>query len=300
MSRLLLSTSIAGLCAGLAASASEPGVVHPLWPGRPPGETATLPPEADTTKPTDNLIAGRRVLRIGNVSTPTLEVFRPAKERDTGAAVIVCPGGGHHILAYDLEGTEVAEWLTSIGVTGIVLKYRVPARPGPVRWKAAVQDGQRAVSLVRSRAKEWGIDPARIGILGFSAGGETAALTALLFDERQYGPVDDVDQVSARPDFAVLVYPGFFVEQDGVTLKPHVKVSDKSPPAFFAHAADDRVTSDSSVQLFLALRRAKVPAELHVYASGGHGYGLRKTDEPVTGWPQQCEAWMRRRGLLRR
>lgn len=167
-----------------AAQAEKPATSN-LWPGTPPGETKELPPEADTTTGNGNLVAGRRVIRIGNVSTPTMTVYRPAADIDTGAAVIICPGGGHHILAYDLEGTEVAEWLTSIGVTGVVLKYRVPFRDPEKKWSAAVQDAQRAVSLLRSKAEGWGIDPKRIGICGFSAGGETAALTTVFGDDQR-------------------------------------------------------------------------------------------------------------------
>jgi acetyl esterase/lipase len=271
-----------------------------VWPERPPGDNPDLPPEADTTKPGDNLIAGRPVIRLGNVSTPTISVFRPAPEKDTGAAVIVCPGGGHHILAWDLEGTEVAEWLNSIGVTGIVLKYRVPFRNPERRWEAAVQDAQRAMSLVRSRAEEWHIDPQRIGILGFSAGGETAALTALFGSERQYAAMDAVDDVSSRPDFAVLIYPGGLVERDNSRLRNHVRVRDDSPPMFLVHAFNDGVAVQHSLLLFLALKEQNVPSELHVYHTGGHGYGLRQTDAPVTGWPAQCEAWLRASQWLER
>ena len=178
MQTTLLLTLFCGLTVA-ALCAAEPTVIN-LWPGKPPGDTQELPPEADTTKPNGNMVAGKRVMRIGNVSTPTISVFKPAPGKETGAAVVICPGGGHSILAWDLEGTEVAEWLTSIGVTGIVLKYRVPARVKATNYFAAVQDAQRAVSLVRSRASELGIDPKRIGIGGFSAGGQE-------FDERLAG-----------------------------------------------------------------------------------------------------------------
>ena len=278
---------------------AKPEVVV-LWPGQPPDEKQTLGTEVDTTQPEDRLIAGRRVARIGNVSVPTLEIYRPAKEKDPGAAVVICPGGGHHILAYDLEGTEVAEWLNTLGVTGVVLKYRVPAREGQPRWKAAVQDAQRAVSVVRGRAKEWGLDPGRIGILGFSAGGETAGLAAVFGEERQYAAADAADQISPRPDFAVLVYPGGLAEPDGSKLREYVRVTERTPPMFFAHAGDDRVRPENSVLMYLALKQANVPAELHVYASGGHGYGLRRTEEPVTGWPELCGAWMKQLGLLKK
>lgn len=293
----LVAVALAIAVARLAAAA-EPVETLNLWPAQPPGKVVELPAEADLTKDTDNLIAGRKLLRIGNVSTPTLAVYKPAPEQDTGAAVVICPGGGHHILAYDLEGTEVAEWLNSIGVTGIVLKYRVPARDPDRRWLAAVQDAQRAMSLVRSRAKEWNIDPARIGILGFSAGGETAALTAI-FDERQYDQVDDIDAVSSRPDFAVLVYTGGLAEKDNAALKPYVKVTSQTPPMFLVHAIDDPVPVANSLLLTAALNEAKVPAELHVYSTGGHGYGLRRTEQPVTSWPGRCADWLGESGYLK-
>jgi acetyl esterase/lipase len=285
------------LFASANASAADPTETLNLWPAKPPGETKELPAESDLTKETDDLIAGRRLQRIGNVSTPTLAIYRPAPEKDTGAVVVICPGGGHHILAYDLEGTEVAEWLNSIGVTGIVLKYRVPARDPERRWSAAVQDAQRAVSVVRSKAEEWKIDPARIGILGFSAGGETAGLTAIL-EDRQYDKIDDIDAVSSRPDFAVLVYAGGMTEKDNKALKPYVKVTSQTPPMFLVHAIDDPVPVANSLLLTAALKEANVPAELHVYSTGGHGYGLRRTEQPVTAWPDRCTDWLRESGYL--
>ncbi len=269
------------------ALAGEPETIV-LWPGKPPGETEELPPEVDITKAGDQLIAGKRVARIGNVSTPTLTIYRPAPEQDTGAAVIICPGGGHHILAYDLEGTEVAEWLNSIGVTGVLLKYRVPFRDPQRRWGAAVQDAQRAVSLVRSRAAEWKLDPERIGVLGFSAGGQTSALAALFGEERQYDAQDDADQASPRPDL------------EKQALAPEAKVTASAPPMFLAHAQDDPVPAANSLLLALALKEAGVPAELHLYAKGGHGFGLRPTDDPCTHWPERCAEWLESQGLLKR
>lgn len=299
MPRILLSAGLLFLCMSVSSlNAAEPSLVLNVWPDRPPGDTADLPPEADTTGPDGRQVAGRRVIRIGNVSTPTISLFRPAPEKDTGAAVVVCPGGGHHILAWDLEGTEVAEWLNEIGVTGIVLKYRVPFRNPDRRWEAAVQDAQRAMSLVRSRAEEWKIDPARIGILGFSAGGETAALTALLGGKRQYAAIDAVDDVPSRPDFAALIYSGGLAERDNSRLREHVRVTQESPPMFLVHAFDDNVAAQNSLLLFLALKEQNVPSELHVYHTGGHGYGLRRTDQPVTAWPERCEAWLRASGWL--
>src|SRR5262245_45416312 len=281
------------------AAAADPRVID-LWPGKPPGQTRDLPPEQDTAKPDDKPVGDRKIIKLTNVSKPTLAIYRPAKDKDTGAAVIVCPGGGHRILAYDHEGTEVAEWLAQAGVTGIVLKYRVPARDMEKRWLAAVQDAQRAVSVVRSKAGEWGIDPKRIGILGFSAGGETAGLTALLHRQRQYEAVDRADEASARPDFAVLVYPGGMVEKGNARLKEYVKPSKDTPPMFLVHAFDDGVDVRNSLLLATELKAVGVPCELHVYATGGHGYGMRNTGHPVNGWPKRCEEWLAKQGYLKK
>ena len=278
-------------------TAAEPEVIN-IWPAAAPGETKPLPPEQDMTKPDDPLIGGRAIIKLGNVSTPQIAIYRPDKSKDTGAAVVICPGGGHYILAYDHEGTEVAEWLNTIGVTGILLKYRVPARDTTHRWQAAVQDAQRAVSLVRSRAEEWNIDPKRIGILGFSAGGETAGLTALFLNQRKYDAIDNVDQVSSRPDFAVLIYAGGFFDKDQGRLREYVSASKETPPMFFAHAFDDKVPVENSLLLAAELKKVGVPAELHIYATGGHGFGMRDTGEPCNTWPARCEEWMRRMGWL--
>lgn len=278
------------------AGAAEP-ITLDLWPGQPPGETKKLPPEADTTKPEDKKIAGRRIIKLGNVSTPQIAVYRPENVQEATPAVVICPGGAHHILAYDLEGTEVAEWLNSIGVTGIVLKYRVPFRDPDKRWLAAVQDAQRAMSLVRSKAEEWKIDPNRIGICGFSAGGETAALTSL-HKTRQYSAVDKVDESPCRPDFTLLIYPAYLVERGEVKLRDDVQVDASAPPMFLVHAFDDGVSVQNSLQLAAALKEANVSTELHVFATGGHGYGLRPTDQAVTHWPQRAGQWLRERGFL--
>lgn len=295
-----LAFSIALLLAALPALAREPNLVVNVWPDKPPGETKAFPPEADTTKADGRMVAGRRVIRLGNVTTPQLAVFRPAKERDTGAAVVICPGGGFNILAYDLEGTEVADWLNTIGVTGIVLKYRVPFRDPQKRWLAAVQDAQRAMSLTRSRAREWGIDPQRIGILGFSAGGATAALTSILLDDRQYPAADAIDRVSSRPDFSLLIYTGGALVDRGATeLRGDVKVPAGVPPMFFVHAFDDNVPVFASLLLAAEVKKVGGSAEVHVYDAGGHGYGLRPVAElPVTTWPKRAEEWLARRGLL--
>lgn len=280
--------------------AATPTILN-IWPGKPPGETKDLPPEVDLTKDTDKLIAGKRIIKLGNVSTPQIAVYKPEKSKDTGASVIICPGGGHHILAYDLEGTEVAQWLNTLGVTGIVLKYRVPFRNPDKRWGAAVADAQRTVSLVRSKASEWDLDPMRIGICGFSAGGETAGLTSLFLDERQYALSDDVDKVSCRPDFSILIYPAGFDTKGQALMRDTIKVTKNTPPMFLVHAFDDPVTANNSLALTVELKKAGIPAELHIYDAGGHGYGLRLVNSlPITTWPKRCEEWMERRGLLKK
>jgi acetyl esterase/lipase len=294
---LLLTVSFLSPVAG---EDRKPDVTVNLWPGKPPGdEQVTLPEESDETRPADPLIAGKRIIKLANVSRPTLALYRPAADKNNGGAVIICPGGGYNILAYDLEGTEVAEWLNTIGVTGIVVKYRVPARGPDKRYLAAVQDAQRAVSVVRQRAAEWSLDAKRIGLLGFSAGGDAAARTCLMA-ERLYPPIDDADKVSYRPDFALLIYPGYLAENDGSRLHPDLVVTKSAPPTFLVHAFDDGVTPLSSSLLFTELKKAGVNAELHVFSKGGHGYGLRPTEDPVTRWPAQAAEWMKVSGFLRK
>jgi acetyl esterase/lipase len=230
---------------------------------------------------------------------PKLIAYLPEKDKANGAAIVICPGGGYNILALDLEGTEVAEWFNERGVTCFVLKYRVPKRPGQEpKQLAALQDGQRAVGLVRSRASEWNVDPARIGILGFSAGGNLAAMTSMHYAERRYDAVDGSDAVSCRPDFAVLVYPAYLV--DGDKLHPDVKIDKETPPTFLVHAGDDGVTPVNSALYYVGLKQAGVPSELHIFSKGGHGYGLRPTEMPVTSWPARCAAWLETEGWLKK
>lgn len=275
---------------GLSLRAAE---TLKLWPGaRAPGDTAQLEPEGNQSKPNEGHVAGRSVIRLGNVTEPEIHFYPAPSDKANGACMVICPGGAHRILAWDLEGTEVAEWLNGLGVSAAVLKYRVPARTENPKYTAAVQDAQRAMSIVRSRASQWKIDPDKLGIMGFSAGGETAALAALL-PERLYSRVDSVDDVNWKPNFAVLVYTAYLVDKEGKALLDHVKVDEKSPPMFLAHAANDNVRPESSVLLWLELKKHKIPAELHVFSQGGHGYGLRATDMPVTNWPNACAAWLK-------
>lgn len=292
--------SLLALLVGLSAShAGDKPTAIDLWPGKQPGPITATGDERDLTTAKDNLIAGKRLIRLGHVSKPTITVYQPPKDKRTGTCVIVCPGGAYSILALDLEGTEVCEWLNSIGVTAVLLKYRVPAPKAGARYLPALMDAQRAVSMVRERAKEWDIDPKKVGILGFSAGGHLAAVTATGEDKRAYDAVDSIDKVSARPNFAVLIYPGYLADKSGEKLPEEIRVTKDTPPMFLAHANNDPVTPVSSALMYLALKKAGVPVELHIWEKGGHGYGLRKTADPVTAWPARCEEWLRVRGLVK-
>lgn len=283
------------LLSAMMAGAAEP---LPLWPKGAPGEKGDIGEERDMTKPSDGLVDGKPVVRIGNVTNPTITIYRPAPEKDTGAAVIVCPGGGYQILAMDLEGTEVCDWLNSTGVTAVLLKYRVPARKGLPRYAAPLQDAQRALGMVRYHAAEWHVDPNRIGILGFSAGGDLSALASTHFDKRTYEAADEADQVSCRPDFTILIYPGYLVSGKGPELAPELTVTSNTPPTFLVQAEDDGVHVENCLFYYLALKNVKVPAEMHLFARGGHGYGLRDASQPVVSWPKRAQEWMRGLGVL--
>ena len=286
------------------ALASTPATADPpkailLWPGAVPGEKGDIGAEKDITKATDNLIAGKRLIRLGNVSKPTISIYRPPADKDTGAAVLICPGGAYNILALDLEGTEVCEWLNSVGITGVLLKYRVPRRAGLEKHAAPLQDAQRAMGLLRKQAPQIGIDPKRLGVLGFSAGGHLAAALSTNYAERTYPAIDDADKMSCRPDFALLIYPGYLtVKEKDDQIAPELKIDKKTPPTFLVMAQDDPVRAENAILYTLALKRAKVPAELHLYPTGGHGYGLRRTDKLVTTWPDRAAEWMRGNGWL--
>ena len=270
----------------------------PVWPGVAPGAPANPPAEADTTTAKDNLIAGKPLIRLGNVSTPTLTLYK-ATSNNTGAAVVVFPGGGYNILAIDLEGTEVCDWLTAAGINCVLLKYRVPATGPYPKSSAALQDAQRALGLVRAHATEWGIDPKRIGVLGFSAGAHLAAALSTHYDKRLYDPIDAADQLTCRPDFAVIVYPGYLaLSEKNFAPNADINPTVNTPPTFIVQAEDDPVHVENAVVYFMALKNAKVPAELHIYAQGGHGYGLRRTALPVTTWPQAVEVWLHTIGMF--
>jgi acetyl esterase/lipase len=267
----------------------------PIWPGAVPDAKPVPGPESLTKG------------AIGNVTQPTITVY-PPKGANTGAAVVVFPGGGFQILAIEGEGTQICDWLTSNGITCVLLKYRIPSVP--YVWQCdcrphnltvpvqALEDAQRTMGLVRQHAGEWHIDPHKVGVIGFSAGGFLVAEISTKFAHRLYPPVDAADQQSARPDFAMAIYPGHLTE-DGVHLNPNVPVSQQTPPTFLLQAEDDHVDGVmQSLVYYTALQKADVPAEMHLYAQGGHAFGLKPSKLPISGWPRLAEAWMRTIGVL--
>ena len=276
-----------------------------IWPHGPPDALPTPGPEYVLTG--HKLIGGSAVTAVFNVSQPTMTVYPPSA-RNTGVAVVVFPGGGFVGLAIDLEGTEPCDWLTSLGITCVLLKYRVPSAPYDWRCKCrpndlelslpSLQDAQRTIRLVRTHATKWHIDPNRIGVLGFSAGGYLVAEISTDFERRLYAPVDATDLESARPDFAMAIYPGHLATHNA-TLNANVPVSRETPPTFLVQAEDDYVDGvRQSLVYYAALARKRVPAELHIYPRGGHAFGLRATSLPITHWPKLADAWLRRIGMI--
>lgn len=286
--------------------AAEPLVIE-LWPGKVPNEiNSNIGKERERLSPKldrKQVEVTEQTRLITNVTKPTITIHRPDKDKDTGTAVLICPGGGYWDLYWQLEGEEVATWLNSIGVTGIILKYRVPRRPDEPKDEPArrpLQDAQRAVSLVRSNASEWSIRSERIGIMGFSAGGHLAVATATNFEKRTYESVDDVDKISCRPDFAVAVYPGYLKPKEKDELAPWLRVPAGTPPVFLAHGGEDIISPpEHSVVMYLALKRADVPAELHIYARTAHDFGVRSQGRPYSTWTRSCADWMRDSGFLK-
>jgi endo-1,4-beta-xylanase len=271
----------------LAAAADEPPVI-PLWTAGAPGSEGKTEPEQVKENGKD----GAHDRHVSRVHKPSLTVYLPPRDQANGAAVVICPGGGHSILAIDHEGHDVAKRLNEMGVAAFVLKYRLARTPG-AGYKVqehALADAHRAIRLVRSRAEEWRIDPHRVGILGFSAGGELAALASIRRDRKSQG-TDPIDQEDAHPDFQVLIYPGGRPET--------FEIGKDTPPTFLLVAGDDRL-SDRTMAIFAALRKAGVPSELHVYARGGHGFGMHKINAPVARWTDRLEEWMADRGLLKK
>ena len=282
-----------------------------IWPGPPPDAQQVAGPEV-AGPVNDHLVAGRTWTYISSVSRPTITVYSPP-EKNTGVAVVVFPGGGYRILAIDVEGTEVCDWLTSTGITCVLLKYRVPGLgmyPKPAYpWSGpypqspiALDDAQRAVGLVRFHAAEWHIDPHKIGVLGFSAGGHMVAAMSTHFEHRLYPAVDAADNVSCRPDFAVALYPGHLsLAANSIALNPDIRmhITAQTPPTFLLQNEDDHVDRvEDALSYYAALKKAGISVEMHLYATGGHAFGLRRTKFPATAWPQLVETWLRTIGMI--
>lgn len=278
----------------------------PIWPSAAPDGKPV--PGQETEGRTRNLVAGQPWMWVANVTRPTMTVYAP-NGKNTGAAVVVLPGGGFEVLAIDLEGTEICDWLTSRGITCVLLKYRVPSEPydwhcdcrpdSLVTSTRSLEDVQRTIGLVRLHAAQWHIDPRKIGVVGFSAGGYLAAEISTKYRHRLYAPVDDADKESARPDFAVLVYPGHLAT-DKDTLNPNIPVSSETPPTFLVQAENDNVDGvKQSLVYYAALKKVGARVEMHLYAQGGHAFGLRPTALPITHWPVLVARWLHTIGILR-
>lgn len=286
----------------------SPGHVQvPIWPG--------AVPEAIPDPKAESADSGGGVT---NVSRPTMTLYAP-KGRNTGVAVVVFPGGGYRTLAMVGEGTEICEWMTSRGITCVLLKYRVPGS-GP--WwdkenhrhvypqvQTALQDAQRTLGLVRQRAAQWHVDPHKVGVIGFSAGGHLVAAVSTHFAQRTYAPVDAADKLSCRPDFAIVLYPGHLwahEDEDHATrdetelsLRPDIRVGSDTPPTFLLQAEDDHVDGvEQSLAYYVALQKAGIPTEMHLYAQGGHAFGLHATKLPIGRWPALVEQWLHAIGVL--
>jgi acetyl esterase/lipase len=291
------------LAAVVPALGGEPQVVD-LWPGKVPGDVGIKGQE--TSRIHQSPLVGPTKL-ITNVTKPTLTIYPTARDKNTQTAMIICPGGGYWDLYWELEGEEVATWLNSVGMTGIILKYRCPRRPGDIQGEPPLGpqlDAQRAVSLVRSRAAEWGIDPKRIGMVGFSAGGHLAIATAAGFGKRLYEPIDAVDEVSCRPDFAIACYSGYLKVKDKDEIRADLHIPPNTPPIFLAHASDDRESyggsiAENSAFMYVALKRAGIPTELHIYATGDHDFGVRQNEKLPSSWTRLCLNWLRSVDLLK-
>jgi acetyl esterase/lipase len=263
----------------ISTNAQKREIIY-LWPGKVPGELKEKqPPVIDTSK-------NDKILRFDEVTNPAIEVFLPDKAINNGSAVIVCPGGGYNILAYDLEGTEIAGWLNRLGFTAFVLQYRIPDKKG-----GALQDVQRAMRIVRNNPHKWNIDPEKIGVMGFSAGGSLSARASTLFNKKTYPPVDKSDSLSCRPSFTILIYPAYLDQGPSLTLTPELELSKDVPPIFIFQTADDPY-GNSALVMAAALRNAKLPVELHILSTGGHGYGLRPGKVAAETWPLLAEKWL--------
>lgn len=251
----------------------------------------------------DKLRAATDSDRIRFVDSPSISVYRAPRDKANGCGVVICPGGGYNILAWPKEGLEVAEWFNSIGVTAVVLKYRVPRRRPDAPHLEPLQDAQRAIRLVRHHSGDWGVDPKRVGILGFSAGGHLSVMTGTHWDKPAYDRIDEVDNLSCRPDFMCPIYAAYLGPEynDRVAkIGPLVRLSKQTPPTFLAVTADDSYRGVQAALLFVELKKLNVPAEVHVYSKGGHGYGIRSSENPVSTWHHRLGEWLELHGFLKR
>jgi acetyl esterase/lipase len=264
-----------------------------LWPEGPP---SALAPKSAATEKLIKSYGGVTSTRVSDVTDPTVTVYFP--DKPNGTSVIVAPGGGYMFLSYAHEGTQVCEWLNSLGVTGVLLKYRTPTRDETEPFKLPVQDAQRAMGLVRHHAADWKLDPKRIGVLGFSAGGNLAGHTAWDRGPRTYPQSPDLDDPRA-PDFLIFIYGGGFLDPaDRSKFRPGFGVPADAPPAFFVVAHDDKSNPVEAAMLYLEYKKQNLPAELHIFAKGGHGFGMRKDNHPINDWPQRCAEWMKSVGVM--
>jgi acetyl esterase/lipase len=271
--------SIFLLLFSLSAFSQKKELIY-LWPGKVPGEPKEKQvPAIDTTRK-DN------VLRFSEITNPAIEVWLPDPNINNGAGVIICPGGAYRILSYDKEGTEVADWLNKLGYAAFVLQYRVPDKKD-----GALQDVQRAMRIVKSNAVRWNINPEKMGVMGFSAGGSLSARASTLFNNKTYPPVDKADSLSCRPSFTMLIYPAYLDQGPNLTLTPELKLSKEVPPMYIFQTADDPY-GNSALVMAGALRNAKIPVELHILPTGGHGYGLRPGRPANETWPLLAEKWL--------
>lgn len=261
----------------------------PLWPAGAPNEPKDLPPEKSEV--------GNGVERVSHVTAPTIQCYAPAKTNQNGTCVIIAPGGGYGVLAIDHEGKQVAKWLNELGITAVILKYRVPRRADREKHAAPLEDAQRAIRMVRSKAGEWGINPKRIGMLGFSAGGHLTAVTGTTFD-KPVGPTDPKwDAISCRPDFLVLVYAAYMLDAEGAIV-PEITISKDTPPTFLVVTHDDKDRGRAAALFYAECQKHGVPSEVHIYLKGGHGYGMFDRGRPVNGWPALTRDWFAESGLL--
>lgn len=265
-----------------------------LFPNGAPGETKKLKQIDDFS---GNKVAGCPVLRISDVSEPTLTFYPAPTDNNSGTTIIVNPGGGYNILAYNLEGTEICKRFNSFGINCVLVKYRVPRREGLEKHTAPLQDLQRAIAYTRSHANEWKIDPNRIGVMGFSAGAHLAAVASNSYAERTYPQVDNFDNANLRPDFCILIYPAY-LDGENFSIAPELKVTQNTPPTFLVQTQDDERLLNSSIFYYYALKEAKVPVAMNLYPTGGHGYGLRNTGDLVNEWPHRVVSWLRDMKML--